>query len=153
MVSGSAQLWYKRSWIWISILLLVIIIGSLIMGKYDEKQAYYQIASEEYIQIYSQVETKSAQISLIENRYSKNGFIQYSDFSDEDLNNYQNLLWEQEKNYDELITWVVSNEEYLRYIGKTDLVISEMLRELRTTKERLEVARLQIANIQTYRNM
>ena len=78
--------------------------------------------------------------------------ISYYEFSDSDLDSYLILINEQEQNQGEFITWVISNEKYLKSQGKSDLAISELIKELRSLKERLRETKLKVANIQNIRN-
>jgi len=149
MVKKESKPRYKKGWFYA----IVIIVGLILISIYFSNQAYYETASTEYNQIYSQIEKTSNQINNIETKYSQDGLVYYYEFSDSDLSKYLTLINGQIENYDELTTWVILNEKYLKSQGKSDLMISEMIKELRSTKEKLEEARLQVASIKNMKNI
>jgi hypothetical protein len=136
--------WYKTWWFY-TILGFILLI---FVNSYISNQIYYSQAKQEYNQIYSEIENIDSRISQIENKYSKNGLLYYYEFSNEDLEEYVEIIDKQEKNLDELINWVFVNEKYLRAQGKSDLMISQLVQELRIAKQKVSDTKLQAGNVE-----
>ncbi len=140
--------WYKQWWFFLIVGIIVaiaVIIGFRFTGNYLAEQSYYISAQEEYDSLYSKIYKTSDDITEIENIYGKNGMLQYYDFTKQNLDNYANLINEQSQNYNELINWVITNDKYLKYIGKSDLAISETLTELRSARDLLDDAIIKVS--------
>ncbi len=139
---------YKRWWF----IAIIVVFGLILYGNYLIKQSYYAQAEEEHVAIISGINEVSSKIGQIENRYVKDGLVNYYDFSDSDLESYKYWINQQELNYDEYINWIIANHDYMKHTGKSDFAISEMLVELRSARDQLGEAKLQIGQLQNIRN-
>jgi len=133
-----------------SLILFIFVVGGII-NKYIEEQHYYELAEEEYTSLNRKIYSTSDHISEVEQKYSNNeGYFSLYKFTNEDLNDYANFIGEQQQNYENIISWVINNDKYLRHLGKSELFISEKIKEWRSIIEDLEQREKEIAEAKIY---
>lgn len=132
--------WYESKWFKTGLIVVLLIIG----GTYWNNQSYYTKAKAEDTKIFSKIEKTGNELFDIESKYSKQDVFFFTDFSESDLEKYSSLLNDQEKNIQEMIYWIPSNEKYLKHIGDSDLIISESIRDLKSDKKTIEEYKIKI---------
>ncbi len=132
---------YKKWWFYA----IILILGLIYLGNSFMNSAEFEM---EHLIIINQIDSTSYKINNIETKYSKNGLVYYYDFSEPDLKNYLKLLKLQEENYEAYLEFVVDNEKQFKKKGKSNLAISELIKEIRLTIENLQGTQLKVASVQ-----
>ena len=125
----------KKNFVIVFVLLLILFTNGCTNKKCE-------LVKEEYQEIRKTSNTLFAEIQKIEQIYEKNGLLYYTDFSQENLKQYNQLIEQAIINNQNERYWLINNEKCVKSWGTAELALTELLKDIRESTEQLEEIKL-----------
>lgn len=129
-----------------------VVLPFIDVEKIDDNLEELEELYKKFKEFHIKYEIISNNVSLIEDKYSKNGLVTYSDFTDKELEEYIELIYQAKKLLDEELMWSIQNIDFYKYLEYSDLQISEILETFRESRNDFEETLVTIGNYQANRN-